>query len=312
MAAARSWRRQRWLSRLTAQATKLEAALTQLGDLQKTWSSTRAAAQETKAPDPILQQIDATLTAITAAQGQIQSERTALLNLQSRVAREVTKCGTALTQIGQVQQKAVAGILLPEMPPIWQPGSWADALTALPEHVRSIAAADWSDIVTYVREPRDGAVHGALFIILALVFAAARRKVDVWEKSGTPASSAISVFERPYAAALATTLFISTSPFFQMPTALRQLLTVVALAPMLRLARPMVSASVATVIYAFCFLFAVDTLRQAFGGHPRDRSGDPCRRNRRRHLCAVLDAPPLPANHSRESGIFRSDRAEVG
>jgi potassium-dependent mechanosensitive channel len=255
-----------WLSRLTAQATKLESALTQLGDLQKTWSSTRAAAQETKAPDPILQQIDATLAAITAAQGNIQSERTALLNLQSRVAREVTKCGTALTQIGQVQQKAVAGILLPEMPPIWQPGSWSDALTALPEHVRSIGAADWSDIVTYAREPRDGAVHGALFIILALVFAAARRKVDVWEKSGAPASSAMSVFERPYAAALATTLFISTSPFFQMPTALRQLLTVVALAPMLRLARPMVSASVATVIYAFCFLFAVDTLRQAFGG----------------------------------------------
>jgi small-conductance mechanosensitive channel len=256
----------RLLSRLTAQATKLEAALTQLGDLQKTWSSTRAAAQETKAPDPILQQIDATLAAITTAQGQIQSEHTTLLNLQSRVAPEVTKCGTALTQIGQVQQKAVAGILLPDVPPIWQPGSWADALTALPEHVRSIAAADWSDIVTYAREPRDGAVHGALFIILALVFAAARRKVDVWKKSGASASSALSVFERPYAAALATTLFVSTSPFFEMPTALRQLLTVVALAPMLRLARPMVSASVATVIYAFCFLFAVDTLRQAFGG----------------------------------------------
>jgi potassium efflux system protein len=256
-----------WLSQLTAHATKLQEALTQLGDLQKSWSSTRAAAQEAKAPDQILQQIDATLTAITAAQEKIQSERTALLNLQSRVALEVTKCGTALTQIGQIQQKAVAGILVPDLPPIWQPELWADALTALPQHVRSIAAADWSDIVTYVREPRDGgAVHGALFIILALVFAAARRKVDVWEKSGAAASSAISVFERPYAAALATTLVISTSPFFQMPTAFRQLMTVVALAPMLRLARPLVSASVATVIYAFCFLFAVDTLRQAFGG----------------------------------------------
>ena len=256
-----------WLSQLTAHATKLQEALTQLGDLQKSWSSTRAAAQEAKAPDQILQQIDATLTAITAAQEKIQSERTALLNLQSRVALEVTKCGTALTQIGQIQQKAVAGILVPDLPPIWQPELWADGLTALPEHVRKVAAADWSDIVTYVREPRDGgAVHGALFIILALVFAAARRKVDVWEKSGAAASSAISVFERPYAAALATTLVISTSPFFQMPTAFRQLMTVVALAPMLRLARPLVSASVATVIYAFCFLFAVDTLRQAFGG----------------------------------------------
>ena len=265
------WRRREletkgWLSQLTAHATKLQEALTQLGDLQKSWSSTRAAAQEAKAPDQILQQIDATLTALTAAQEKIQSERTALLNLQSRVALEVTKCGTALTQIGQVQQKAVAGILVPDLPPIWQPELWADALTALPEHMRSIAAADWSDIVTYVREPRDGgAVHGALFIILALVFAAARRN-DVWEKSGAAASSAISVFERPYAAALATTLVISTSPFFQMPNAVRQLMTVLALAPMLRLARPMVSASVATVISALCFLFAVDTLRQAFGG----------------------------------------------
>jgi small-conductance mechanosensitive channel len=255
-----------WLRQLTAHATKLQEALTQLGDLQKSWSSTRAAAQEAKAPDQILQQIDATLTALTAAQEKIQSERTALLNLQSRVALEVTKCGTALTQIGQVQQKAVAGILVPDLPPIWQPELWADALTALPEHMRSIAAADWSDIVTYVREPRDGgAVHGALFIILALVFAAARRN-DVWEKSGAAASSAISVFERPYAAALATTLVISTSPFFQMPNAVRQLMTVLALAPMLRLARPMVSASVATAISALCFLFAVDTLRQAFGG----------------------------------------------
>ncbi len=257
----------RWLSQLTAHATKLQEALTQLGDLQKSWSSTRAAAQEAKAPDQILQQIDATLTAITAAQEKIQSERTELLNLQSRVALEVTKSGTALAQIGQMQQKAVAGILAPDLPPIWQPELWAEALTALPQHVRSIAAADWSDIVTYLREPRDGgAVHGALFIILALVFAAARRKIDVWDKSGADASSVILVFERPYAAALAMTLVAATSPFFQVPTAVRQLLTVVALAPMLRLARPMVSASVATVIYAFCFLFAVDALRQAFGG----------------------------------------------
>ncbi len=189
------------------------------------------------------------------------------MNLQSRVALEVTKSGTALAQIGQMQQKAVAGILAPDLPPIWQPELWAEALTALPQHVRSIAAADWSDIVTYLREPRDGgAVHGALFIILALVFAAARRKIDVWDKSGADASSVILVFERPYAAALAMTLVAATSPFFQVPTAVRQLLTVVALAPMLRLARPMVSASVATVIYAFCFLFAVDALRQAFGG----------------------------------------------
>ena len=257
----------RWLSALTAQATRLQQAMNQLGDLQKTWGSTRADAQAAKAPDPILGQIDATLAAITAAQAKLQSERAALLDLQSRVAQEVTKCATALAQIGESQQKAVEGILVPDLPPIWRAESWVEALDALPEHVRKVGSAHWSDIVTYVREPRHGAIHHALlFIVLALVFSAARRKIAVWEKSGV-ASSAILVFERPYAAALATALLLVTSPLvFQLPIVVRQLLFIVALVPMLRLARPMISASVASVLHMCCFLFAVDTLRQAFAG----------------------------------------------
>jgi len=256
-----------WLSALTTQATQLQEALNQLGDLQKTWSSTRASAQAAKAPEPILQQIDTTLTAISTAQAKIQGERAVLLDLQSRVAQEVTKCDTALAQIGRFQQKAVAGILVPDAPPIWRPEAWIDAFIVLPEHVREVGIAHWSDIVRYVREPRDGAaLHAALFIILGLMFTAARCKIDVWEKSRADASSAILVFERPYAAALATVLVFVTSPFFQMPYSVRQLLTIVALVPMLRLVRPMISAAVASVIYTFCFLFALDTLRQAFAG----------------------------------------------
>ena len=129
-----------WLTALTTQATRLQQAMNQLGDLQKTWGSTRADAQAAKAPDPILGQIDATLAAITAAQAKLQSERAALLDLQSRVAQEVTKCATALAQIGESQHKAVEGILVPDAPPIWRAESWVEALDALPEHVRKSAA----------------------------------------------------------------------------------------------------------------------------------------------------------------------------
>ena len=157
---------------------------------------------------------------------------------------------------------------MPDALPIWRVESWVEAFKALPEHVRKIGSAHWSDIVRYVREPRHGAIHHALlFIVLAVVFSAARRKISVWDKTGSDASSAILVFERPYAAALATTLVLVTAPlFFQLPTVVRQLLTIISLVPMLRLARPMISASVAFVLYTCCFLFAVDTLRQAFGG----------------------------------------------
>jgi potassium-dependent mechanosensitive channel len=257
-----------WLSTLTQHATKLQESLSQLTELQKTWSSTRAAAQTANAPGPILQQIDATLTIITEAQAPLQAKRANILDLQGHVAHEVTTCGAALQRIAEFQQKAVAGIFVRDAPSIWTIDPWADAWTALPEHAAKVAGEYWTDVAKYIREPREGgALHPALFIVLALVFSAARRKIAVWEKSGSDASSAILVFERPYAAALGTTLVLVTGPLFlQLPTVVRQLLTIVSLVPMLRLVRPKISASVAFVLYACCFLFAVDTLRQVFAG----------------------------------------------
>jgi len=202
-----------WLNVLNLEATKLQDSLNQLVELQKLWSSSRASAQAAKAPGPILQQMDATLTAIIDAQAPLQAQRANILNLQSRVAEEATRCGTALQRIADFQQKAVAGILVRDAPPIWAIKLWSDAVAALPEHASKMAGAYWTAVAEYLREPRQGgALHPAIFIFLALVFSAARRKIAVWEKSGSDASSAILVFERPYAAALATTLVLVTTP----------------------------------------------------------------------------------------------------
>ncbi|HYA28907.1 MAG TPA: hypothetical protein VEI95_08825, partial [Acidobacteriota bacterium] len=256
-----------WLNTLTQQATKLQNGLNQLDDLAKTWSTTRASIEATSAPGPILQQIDVTLTAITAARGKLQSDRTALLDLQSRVAQEITKCTTALTQIGQFQQKAVAGIFAPDAPPIWRVDLWGDAVNVLPELGKKVFHARWADFKKYVREPREGSgLHAALFIFLALLFSVARRKVNQWTKSGVPTAAALLVFHRPFSAALATTLLLITSPFVQISLPVRQILWIVVLVPMLRLVRPVVSSSIASLCYAICLLFAVDILRQAYAG----------------------------------------------
>src|SRR5262245_22374751 len=255
------------LNALTQHATRLQDGLNRLADLQKNWSNTRASTQESTAPDPILEQIDATLIMITAAQAKLQVERTAVLDLQSRVAQEVTKCATALAQIEQLQQKAVAGIFVPVAPPIWRMEPWGAALGALPEYVRHVSKSRWSDIAKYVRHPNEGIVlHGMLFVVVSLVFAAARRKVDAWQKSNSLISSALSVFERPYSAALVIILLFATSPFFQVSNTVRQLLTMVALVPMMRLAQPTAGKALAAAFHACCVLFAVETVRQAYGG----------------------------------------------
>ena len=73
-----------WLNVLTDRATKLQVALTQLKKLQETWARTRDAQESAQAPPPILQQIDATLAAIEAAQQPHQAQRDEVLNLQNK------------------------------------------------------------------------------------------------------------------------------------------------------------------------------------------------------------------------------------
>jgi potassium efflux system protein len=255
------------LHTLTQHARTLQDDLAQLGALQQTWSRTRASAEASNAPVPILQQIDSTLSAISQAQAKFETERRAILNLQSRVAEHLSKCTAALAQIAQAQQTAVAGILTPDAPPIWRVDLWPDAIRALPTHVREVTHGRWSDLLKYVREPREGSgLHAGLFLVLAFLFAGARRKVLGWLKSGSPSSPAFVVFMRPFSAALATTLVFTTSPFVELAPPVKQVLNIAALVPVLRIIQPVVSPSIAALSSAVCVVFAIDMVRQAYAG----------------------------------------------
>ena len=255
------------LNILTQHASTLQDDLTRLTGLQETWTKTRAVAQGANAPGPILQQIDSTLSAISEAQAKLQSERTVVLNLQSRVAEHLTKCATALAQIAQAQQTAVAGILAPDSPPMWRIDLWPDAIRALPRHVLQVTGGRWSDFMKYIREPREGSgLHVALFLLLTFLFVGARRKIVGWKKSGSPVSPEVLVFMRPFSAALGATLVFATSPLVDLAAPVRQLLNIAALIPVLRTIRPVVTPSIAALSSAVCALFAVDMVRQAYAG----------------------------------------------
>jgi hypothetical protein len=185
-----------WLHMLTGQATHLQEVGRRLTELHTTWTATRAAVQQ--APEPILQQIDATLAAIAAVQTPLEAQRVAVLDLQSRVAHEVAQCEQALAQIAQVQQQAVTGMLVRDGLPLWRAALWMEAHTTLPERVRQVATTYWSDILRYVRDPVAGLLlHAGLFLVLALVFGAAQRQVQRWQAAGEVASSALRVFQHP-------------------------------------------------------------------------------------------------------------------
>jgi hypothetical protein len=235
--------------------------------LHTTWTATRAAASQ--APAPILQQIDATLAALTAAQTPLEAQRMAVLDLQSRVAHEVDRCGQVLVQIAQMQQQAVTGMLVRDGLPIWHAALWTEARNALPERVHQVATTYGADILRYVRDPAQGLPwHAGLCLILALVFGAIRHQSQRWQAAGEPPSSALRVFQHPIAAALLVTLLIATSPFAQILLTVREVFYLVVLLPMLLLTQPVVTASVVPGLYALGGLFALDIVLQALAGAP--------------------------------------------
>jgi potassium efflux system protein len=258
----------KWLNLLTQRAIRLQEALNRLADLEKTWNQTLGDAKAAKAPGPIIEEISAVLTALTEAQTPLEAQRTALIDLQSGVAQQVAQCGTALGEIAQAEREAVGGLLTRESLPIWSAELWSRVRTGGPARVRQIAADRWAEIEHYVHDPSKGmALHVGLFVALTLLWWAGRRQVHRWEAAGE-GSSAATVFDHPYAAALIISLLIASSPYLPGPPTVRNLFEVLALVPIIRLMKPAVDPRVVPELYALALLFAVDTVRHALAAAP--------------------------------------------
>jgi potassium efflux system protein len=258
-----------WLNLLTLHVTQLQDASNKLADLQKIWSQTWTDANASKAPGPILQQIDVTLAAVRAVQTPMQTQGSAMLDLQSRVSQEVALCGTALAEIGQAQQKAVGGLLKRGTLPIWSAELWVQGRTEGPAWVREIAAGQWTDFEKYIHDPSKGMpLHVGLFVLVTVLFCVMRRQVQQWPATGKDSSLAIKVFDRPFSAALVITLFAATSPSLPTPSAVRRLYSILELVPMIRLTKSVVNPLVVTGIYLLAALFTLNTVREAIAGVP--------------------------------------------
>jgi potassium-dependent mechanosensitive channel len=258
-----------WLNVLTERATRLQNALNLLKTQQDRWARTRDAEQSPNVPAPILSQIDTTLAAIEAAQTPLHAQRNDLLDLQSKIAQQVARCGTVLAQIGQVQESIVGGILSRDGSNIWHPDLWARAKASFDGRVSKILATYRADFLRYLSDPAMRMpLHVGLFIVLSLVFLAAGRQFKQWAASGEGAMRATIVFDHPLAAALLITLMVATGHSSPLPSTLKQLFDAIGLVPMIILARPFVHPSIAPAMYILAVLFALDTVRHAFAGVP--------------------------------------------
>jgi small-conductance mechanosensitive channel len=258
-----------WLDTLTQRATLLQHTLERLAEIRTTWARTREAATESGTPAAVLAQIDAVLANVAAAEAPLAAQRTAVLDLQSAVAEAVTRAATALAQATRAQQEAMGGILARDSPPIWSRKAWWTRGESLPARVGAIAETRWHDLVWYARDPsRVLPLHAALLVVLTTVFVAARGRIRRARAAGVRDEPEVTVFDRPYSAALIVTLFFVSAAISTVPQSLRTLSEVVMLVPLLRLTRPAIDARLLLPASAVAVLFAADSVRQALAGVP--------------------------------------------
>jgi len=256
-----------WLNVLTQRATLLQDALNRLAEIRETWRRSRDKAQASRAPGPILLQIDGVLAAIDAAEAPLRAQRTAVLDLQSAIASEVARSQATLARFNEAQQSAMGGILAQDSPPIWDAQVWAQARTDMPARLREVAASRWGDIVRYANDPsRRTPLHVAVVVVLAALLVAARRRVRQWAESGDTSSPAIAVFEYPYSATMVVGLLLLSTPYVPIPPTVRALFVVLGLAAAIRLARRWADPRLAPELVMLWALFAVGSLREMFAG----------------------------------------------
>jgi potassium-dependent mechanosensitive channel len=254
-----------WLTVLTKRSNELQNELDSLTDLQKTWETTLKASQDSKAPVPILQQIDQTLAAIKAAQTPLQARLTIVLDLQSSVSAEVAKCGMVLARIEQIQKTSMSGLFVRDGLPIVSPMLWAYSPAELLGRVVSIGAGYAADFSNYLQAPSEKRLLNiGLLGVLVLLFLACQREVRKWTAASETFSRDIRVFDHPIAAALSVTFLVATSPYWPLPTTVRVTFQILLFAPLLILVRPVVSTRLMPGLYILWLLFAIDATREVF------------------------------------------------
>jgi potassium efflux system protein len=256
-----------WLTLLTQRAVDLRIALDQLVHMRQTWALTRNGALASQSPAQLLQQIEAILAAIDAQRTAFKTQRDAVLDLQSGIAKELARCDEALSQVTRAQKEAVTGILTRESPPIWSADIETRARTNLPNRLREVTGGFRMDILQYASTPSMGMpLHAGIFLTLVAVCCAARRKRRGWVATGEGVSARVKVFEHPYAAALTLSLLNASSVISPAPALVKEFFTIIALAPMIRLVRPGIDPRLAPGLYAVTGLYALDVVRQALSG----------------------------------------------
>ena len=254
---------------LTQRASALETEIQKLVDQRELWQRTAEEARKADAPETTIERVQATIAAIGATQKKVEQQRAIVLELQDRVVRELSVADDALERIGTFRKEVIGQLWQPDSRPIWRAVRSGEAAGAALSELADDLGGLEGRLADYVRSraSRFG-LQAVLFGVLVWLFRSARARSLLAVEGEPELARAAAVFQVPYSAALLLTLISSIWIHAQAPFAIRQLMALLALVPVLRVLRPMVDPALVPGLDAFAAFYAVDRVRDLISTAP--------------------------------------------
>jgi potassium-dependent mechanosensitive channel len=262
---ADSWQASRtalaaWMTTVTERANWLEQQRAQLASLNTTWTRTRLELRAAKVPPELAKRTVDIVAAIIEAQGKVETQRSASLVLQDRIARESTRADNALAQIGQARRRAAESLLARESPPIWR--LRALPFSQIPGAVSASLDAQATALRGFVNEQSDRiALHAVVVVAVAAFFLWARRRARRLNAAEGVAQSLAIVFDQPIAASLVLSMLSAFWIYAGEPRTARLIAEIGAFPSMLLILRRQVAPPMRPVLYVMAAFFLVDIVR---------------------------------------------------
>ncbi|HXJ80410.1 MAG TPA: mechanosensitive ion channel domain-containing protein [Candidatus Methylomirabilis sp.] len=248
---------------LTRVAIDLDRELSQFETLRAAWSVSHAEGAVSSVPAPVLERINATLTAIILARDRVAGRRAHVLLLQDRVVKEMARCDDVLGEIAHARGQALGPVLTRDSVPIWSPEARVLVFSNLGQRLRR-SFRDAVELATqYLAGQAARVLLQVVVFVVALVLlgrARARARRREANESGEPPGAP--VFEAPISAALVVTLLAMPWIYLRAPRAVTNLVALLYLVPVVLMARQLLPPGLFPAVYALASFFLVDRVRE--------------------------------------------------
>jgi len=245
-----------WMRDLSARTNARASTLEELQEERSVWELTRDVEREAPLPEALENEITEVIDLLRAGETRARTARDSVLALQASIARQQSVLEEILTRQREEITRRTTAIFEVDSSPLWKALRAPAQRGGVVDQVRTLVQRQWQDLRGYVAE--EGArlsVWLVLWVALAALLISLRHRSKAWVQKDPSLDRAVSLFDRPIAAAAVLILALTNIVDTQAPAAWLDVLNLVLVLALLFLLLGVLDKSLHPMLYLLIPLY---------------------------------------------------------